>query len=105
MWGGDGGHACVWVYLCVKMLNIHFEIKYFYFLIILLIIFRIKELPNARLEPLVRFLPLVLDKLLLLVVKPPNFGGRMLDVGQAAFNAIAEIVNKISNMVNFLSNL
>ena len=60
---------------------------------------RINELPNSRLEPLVRFLPLVLDKLLLLVVKPPNFGGRILDVGQAAFNAIAEIVNKISNSV------
>jgi hypothetical protein len=68
------------------------------------LIFRIKELPNARLDPLVRFLPLVLDKLLLLVVKPPNFGGRMHDVGQSAFNAIAEIVNKISNTVNLNHN-
>lgn len=62
--------------------------------------FRIREISNARLEPLVRFLPLVLDKLLLLVVKPPNFGPRMQDVGQAAFNAIAEIVNKISKAVS-----
>ena len=60
--------------------------------------FRIKDLPNARLEPQVRFLPLVLDKLLLLVVKPPNFSGKA-DVGQAAFNAIADIVNKISTAV------
>ena len=61
---------------------------------------RIRDLPSSRLEPIVRFLPMVLDKLLLLVVKPPNFGGKMLDVGQAAFNAIAEIVNKISSAVS-----
>ena len=34
--------------------------------------FRINDLPSARLEPLVRFLPLVLDKLLLLMVRPPS---------------------------------
>ena len=62
---------------------------------------RINDLYNARVEPLVKFLPLVLDKLLLLMVKPPSYAGHVLNVGQAAFNAMAAIVNKLSNCVSF----
>lgn len=60
---------------------------------------RINELHQARIEPLVKFLPLILDKLLLLMVKPPAFDGHILNVGPAAFNAIAEIVNKLTSSV------
>ncbi len=63
---------------------------------------RINELHLARLEPLVRFLPLILDKLLLLMVKPPTFEGHILNVGQAAFNAIASIVIKVSTSVRIV---
>ncbi len=58
------------------------------------------ELPRARLEPLSRFLPLVLDKLLLLMVRPPSVAGHVLNVAQAAFAAVAAIVNKISTAVS-----
>ena len=64
---------------------------------------RINELHRARLEPLVKFLPLILDKLLLLMVKPPAFDGHILNVGPAAFNAIALIVNKLSSSVRSYS--
>ena len=56
---------------------------------------RLSEIQLARLEPLVRFLPLVLDKLLLLMVRPPSVAGHVLNVAQAAFNAIAAVVKKI----------
>ena len=61
---------------------------------------RINELHKARLEPLVKFLPLILNKLLLLMVKPPAFDGHILNVGPAAFNAIAMIVNKLTSSVS-----
>lgn len=60
---------------------------------------RLADLPKARLEPLSRFLPLVLDKLFLLMVRPPCVAGHVLNVGQAAFNAIAAVVNRISSAV------
>ena len=52
---------------------------------------RINDLHRARLEPLVKFLPLILDKLLLLMVKPPTFDGHILNVASAAFNSISMI--------------
>ena len=42
----------------------------------------LKEVGRARPESLVAFLPLVLDKLLLLMVKPPTVAGLTLNVGQ-----------------------
>ena len=66
---------------------------------------RINELHLARLEPLAKFLPLILDKLLLLMVKPPAFDGHILDVGSAAFLAIAMIVNKLTSSVSSLKVL
>jgi len=61
---------------------------------------RLTDLPRARLEPLSRFLPLVLDKLLLLMVRPPSVSGHVLNVSAAAFNAIAAVVNKIASAVS-----
>ena len=42
----------------------------------------LREVGRARPESLVAFLPLVLDKLLLLMVKPPTAAGLTLNVGQ-----------------------
>ena len=61
---------------------------------------QLSELSKSRLEPLVQFLPLVLDKLLLLMVRPPTVAGHVLNVAQAAFVAIANIVNKITQAVS-----
>ena len=78
----------------------------------------LKEVGRARPEPLVAFLPLVLDKLLLLMVKPPTVAGLTLNVGQvqhdqscisqdshfntklclqAAFSAMAAVVRAVSS--------
>ena len=61
---------------------------------------RLAEVHKARLEPLVKFLPLVLDKLLLLMVKPPSVAGHVLNVTQAAFAAIGAVVSKITQAVS-----
>ncbi len=61
---------------------------------------KLADLHTARLEPLVKFLPLVLDKLLLLMVKPPAVAGHVLNVAQAAFLAIGSVVNKITAAVS-----
>ncbi|XP_071743636.1 dedicator of cytokinesis protein 7 isoform X2 [Lepeophtheirus salmonis] len=60
----------------------------------------LNTLSASRLTPLVQFLPLVLDKLLLLMVKPSESS---FDVGQAAFNSIASVVQKISSAVELQS--
>ena len=49
----------------------------------------LKDVGRGRPEALVLFLPLILDKLLLLMVKPPTVAGLTLNVGQAAFTAKA----------------
>ena len=57
----------------------------------------IDELFKARIEPLVKFLPHILNKLLLLMVKPPTFDGHILNVASSrAFNSISMIVNKLT---------
>ena len=71
----------------------------------------LREVGRARPESLVAFLPLVLDKLLLLMVKPPTVAGLTLNVGQvmrevkfrnnlsssqAAFSAMAAVVRAVS---------
>ena len=37
----------------------------------------IMELNNAVAEPLVKFLPIILDKLILMVIRPPIIGGQI----------------------------
>ncbi|XP_033636293.1 dedicator of cytokinesis protein 7-like isoform X4 [Asterias rubens] len=56
----------------------------------------IMELNNAVAEPLVKFLPIILDKLILMIVRPPIIGGQFVDhVGQLCFDTVAEIVDRI----------
>uniref|UniRef100_A0A670JG84 Dedicator of cytokinesis 7 n=1 Tax=Podarcis muralis TaxID=64176 RepID=A0A670JG84_PODMU len=55
----------------------------------------ISALNSSQLEPVVRFLHLLLDKLILLVVRPPIIAGQIVNLGQASFEAMASIVNRL----------
>ncbi|XP_044286443.1 dedicator of cytokinesis protein 7 isoform X5 [Varanus komodoensis] len=55
----------------------------------------ISALNASQLEPVVRFLHLLLDKLILLVVRPPIIAGQIVNLGQASFEAMASIVNRL----------
>uniref|UniRef100_S4RVQ6 Dedicator of cytokinesis 7 n=1 Tax=Petromyzon marinus TaxID=7757 RepID=S4RVQ6_PETMA len=59
------------------------------------------SLNAATLEPLVRFLHQVLDKLILLAVRPPVIAGQMVNLGQAGFEAMANIVNRLHRSLEF----
>ncbi|KAL0280011.1 UNVERIFIED_CONTAM: hypothetical protein PYX00_001439 [Menopon gallinae] len=56
----------------------------------------ISELNNAKMEPLVRFLPLVFDKLLTLLVRPPVVDRLPLNLGQALLESVANLVQNIT---------
>ncbi|XP_063056669.1 dedicator of cytokinesis protein 7 isoform X12 [Engraulis encrasicolus] len=55
----------------------------------------IAALASCQLEPVVRFLHLLLDKLVLLVVRPPVIAGQIVNLGQASFEVMASIVNRL----------
>ncbi|XP_076870994.1 dedicator of cytokinesis protein 7 isoform X22 [Brachyhypopomus gauderio] len=55
----------------------------------------IAALSSSQLEPVVRFLHLLLDKLVLLAVRPPVIAGQIVNLGQASFEAMASIVNRL----------
>uniref|UniRef100_A0A1A8FCC0 Dedicator of cytokinesis 7 n=1 Tax=Nothobranchius korthausae TaxID=1143690 RepID=A0A1A8FCC0_9TELE len=55
----------------------------------------IAALTSAQLEPVVRFLHLLLDKLVLLVVRPPVIAGQIVNLGQASFEVMASVVNRL----------
>uniref|UniRef100_UPI00358FDEC1 dedicator of cytokinesis protein 7-like isoform X3 n=1 Tax=Myxine glutinosa TaxID=7769 RepID=UPI00358FDEC1 len=52
-------------------------------------------LASSQLEPLVHFLHPVLDKLVLLTVRPPVIAGQMVNLSQAAIEAMAGIVSRL----------
>lgn len=56
----------------------------------------IAELNHAQMGPLVRFLPLILDKLLTLMVRPPVVNRLPLNLGQTLLEAIAALVHSIT---------
>ncbi|XP_050551818.1 dedicator of cytokinesis protein 7 isoform X1 [Spodoptera frugiperda] len=58
----------------------------------------ITELPTASVEVLARYLPVVLDKLLHLLVAPPALAGHTLNIAQDVFTCLAHIFTDISNM-------
>ncbi|XP_073227641.1 dedicator of cytokinesis protein 7-like isoform X3 [Porites lutea] len=58
----------------------------------------IVNLSKAQEEPLVRFLFLVLDKLILLLVRPPVISGTIVNIGQAAFKSLTQIVHRLYQM-------
>ncbi|GIY48085.1 dedicator of cytokinesis protein 7 [Caerostris extrusa] len=51
---------------------------------------------DSSLESLVHFLPLVLNKLIYLLIRPPIINGQTTNIGQAAFEAIAMVVNTVT---------
>ncbi|XP_039628587.1 dedicator of cytokinesis protein 7-like isoform X6 [Polypterus senegalus] len=55
----------------------------------------ITQLKCANLETTVCFIHHILNKLILLIVHPPVIGGQMVNLGRAAFEAMALIVNQI----------
>uniref|UniRef100_A0A6Q2XUX5 Dedicator of cytokinesis 7 n=1 Tax=Esox lucius TaxID=8010 RepID=A0A6Q2XUX5_ESOLU len=55
----------------------------------------IAALNSSQLEPIVRFLHLLLDKLVLLVVRPPVIAGQIVNLGQSSFEVMASIVNRL----------
>ncbi|XP_048457854.1 dedicator of cytokinesis protein 7 isoform X8 [Rhincodon typus] len=55
----------------------------------------ISALSSAQLEPVVRFLHQLLDKLVLLIVRPPVIAGQIVNMGQPSFEAMTSIVNRL----------
>ncbi|XP_041359192.1 dedicator of cytokinesis protein 7-like isoform X2 [Gigantopelta aegis] len=59
----------------------------------------IMDITRAKGENLVQFLSLILDKLILLLVRPPVIAGNMLNVGQNTFEAIAQVVQQVHELL------
>uniref|UniRef100_A0A3Q3AR26 Dedicator of cytokinesis 8 n=1 Tax=Kryptolebias marmoratus TaxID=37003 RepID=A0A3Q3AR26_KRYMA len=57
----------------------------------------IVSLSSSRLEPLVLFLHLVLDKLLTLIMQPMVIAGQTANLAQIAFESVVSIVNSLHN--------
>jgi hypothetical protein len=53
---------------------------------------------SARSEPLVHFLPLVFDKLLLLLTRPPLVSGQTLMLQTAIFETLGKLVRKLKDL-------
>lgn len=69
-----------------------FSLKWieFYFL------FSLEDLTNSKTEPMVRFLPLLLDKLISLIISPPLLNGQVLNCTNAAFESLAMIIGSLT---------
>ncbi|GAB6031639.1 hypothetical protein CHUAL_009399 [Chamberlinius hualienensis] len=61
---------------------------------------RISNLVKATAEPLVVFLPILMDKLIQLIVEPLTVSGQILNVGQTCFEAMALLVKKLSDLLD-----
>ncbi|KPJ13246.1 Dedicator of cytokinesis protein 6 [Papilio machaon] len=58
----------------------------------------ISELRNANVEVVARYLPVLCDKLLQLLVAPPTLAGHTLNIAQDVFTCLAQIFTDITNM-------
>ncbi|CAG0881186.1 unnamed protein product [Cyprideis torosa] len=56
----------------------------------------IQDLTQSNLESLVNFLPLLLDKLILLMISPPVLGEMVIDISQSCFEGIAQVVRRVT---------
>ncbi|ESP02458.1 hypothetical protein LOTGIDRAFT_199704 [Lottia gigantea] len=59
----------------------------------------VMDLMNAKGDRLVQFLHLIFDKLLYLMVRPPVIGGNSISIGPTCFEAIAQIVKKVHELL------
>ncbi|KAG0718406.1 Dedicator of cytokinesis protein 7 [Chionoecetes opilio] len=57
------------------------------------------DLLNCNAEPLVRFLPVLLDRLISLLVWPPTLAGTLVNIAQSCFETIGTIVNRVSGLL------
>ncbi|XP_045601186.2 dedicator of cytokinesis protein 7 isoform X11 [Procambarus clarkii] len=57
------------------------------------------ELVNCHAEPLVRFTPVLLDRLISLLVWPPNLAGQLVNIAQACFETIGTLVGRVSALL------
>ncbi|CAB4004072.1 Hypothetical predicted protein, partial [Paramuricea clavata] len=57
------------------------------------------DLRQALAEPLVRFLPIILEKLIFLLVRPPVVSGHVVNIGQSAFQSLAKIVERVHELL------
>ncbi|XP_061192678.1 dedicator of cytokinesis protein 7-like isoform X2 [Saccostrea echinata] len=60
----------------------------------------IQEVPKARGENLIQFLPLILDRLLYLMVRPPILGGQQANIGQPAFEGVILVVKRVHELLS-----
>ena len=58
----------------------------------------VENLANANPERLVHFLPLIFDKLLLLLVRPPSVGGHTLKLNASLFEILGRLVRKLREL-------
>ncbi|XP_026325619.1 dedicator of cytokinesis protein 7 isoform X2 [Hyposmocoma kahamanoa] len=58
----------------------------------------ISELPTANVETLARYLPVLADKLLYLLVAPPTLAGQTLNISQDVFTCLAHLFTEITNL-------
>lgn len=54
------------------------------------------DLINCHAEPLVRFVPVLLDRLIALMVRPPTLAGQQVNIAQACFETIGTLVGRVS---------
>lgn len=54
------------------------------------------DLINCHAEPLVRFVPVLLDRLISLMVRPPTLAGQQVNIAQACFETVGTLVGRIS---------
>ncbi|XP_028405418.1 dedicator of cytokinesis protein 7-like [Dendronephthya gigantea] len=59
----------------------------------------VSDLRQAQPEPLVRFLPIILEKLIMLLVRPPVVSGHVVNIGQSAFQSLAKIVERVHELL------
>ena len=56
----------------------------------------ISELTNSKTEPMVKFLPLILDKLIGLITVSPLLNGQPMNCANVAFDTLASIIGTLT---------
>ncbi|XP_068201997.1 dedicator of cytokinesis protein 7 isoform X2 [Palaemon carinicauda] len=57
------------------------------------------ELINCHAEPLVQYSPIILDRLIMLMVRPPTLAGQQVNIAQACFETIGCLVGRVSALL------
>ncbi|XP_046442972.1 dedicator of cytokinesis protein 7-like isoform X3 [Daphnia pulex] len=65
----------------------------------------IGDLTNSKTEQMVKFLPLILEKLIGLIVSPPLLNGQLLKCTSVAFDCLVSIVGTFTEILDHLNDL